>query len=198
VGNISHELKTPIFSVQGYLHTLLEGGVHDDAINVKYLKRATLNLDRLQDLLVGEVMDDLEFMARDANVKMSLRPEASKSSKVECDREKMRQVFQNLISNAIKHGGNDLSEITIGFYDLDKQILIEIEDNGQGIDELHLNHLFDRFYRVDSARARKHGGSGLGLSIVKHLIEAHDQSITVESTIGQGTIFRFTLPKIKK
>jgi len=220
VGNISHELKTPIFSIQGYLHTLLEGGVFDEDINIKYLKRAAINLERLQSIvedleainqlqsgkvslfietfdireLVEEVIEDLRFMADDSDIIVGVKSGSSKTFKVSADRERIRQVLQNLIGNAIKYMGKS-GNIKVGFYNLDDKILVEVEDDGEGIQEAHLNHLFDRFYRVDAGRSRKHGGSGLGLSIVKHIMEAHNETVSVRSTLGEGSTFGFTLAK---
>ena len=220
LGNISHELKTPIFSIQGYVHTLLEGGIYDEAVNIKYLQKAASNLDRLQNIvddleminrlesgkltlrkedfnlqvLVKEVMEDLLFMAEDAEISLTLKQGASSAFQVHADLENIRQLLSNLISNSIKYG-KEGGNVIIGFYDMVDKVLIEIEDDGIGIDEKHLNHLFDRFYRVDESRSRKHGGSGLGLSIVKHILEAHNQSINVRSEVGKGTIFGFTLDK---
>ncbi len=218
VGNISHELKTPIFTIQGYLHTLLDGGLHDEQINEKYLRRAVSNVERLQNIvedleiinklesgnismdikpfnlkvLCIEVINDLEIMANERNIQLSLKEGASKSFEVLADRENIRQVLVNLIANSIKYG-TEGGRTKIGFYDMDEKILVEVSDNGIGIKEEHLSHLFDRFYRVDTSRSRSQGGSGLGLSIVKHIIEAHKESITVRSTPGLGTTFGFTL-----
>lgn len=222
LGNISHELKTPIFSLQGYLFTLLEGGLYDEQINMKYLRNATRNIDRLitivEDLesisklesgemeldiqrfdikkLVQEVIEDVEMQANAKGVKLSLKQGANQSAFVMADRENIRQVILNLVVNSIKYGKNG-GETKIGFYDMDKYLLVEVADNGLGIEERHLPHLFDRFYRVDKSRSRELGGSGLGLSIVKHIIEAHGQTINVRSTIGVGSTFGFTLAKAK-
>lgn len=222
VGNISHELKTPIFSIQGYLHTLLDGGLHDDAINTKYLKRATKNAERLQNIvedleiisnlesgklildirkfdikaLVQEVILDLEVFAQEKGIHIVFKDGASQSFNVLADREKIRQVLNNLIVNSIKYGKEN-GTTKISFYDIDKNVLVEISDNGFGIKESHIKHLFDRFYRVDSSRSRAEGGSGLGLSIVKHIMEAHNQTINVRSTYKVGSTFGFTLRKAK-
>ena len=218
VGDISHELKTPIFSIQGYLHTLIDGGLYDENINKKYLLRAASNADRLQmivddleminkleaesealditsfDLkeLVLEVFSDLGIIARKKSVSLIFKPGADKAFMVEADREKIRQVLINLINNSIKYG-RDGGVTKISFYDMDKVVLTEVSDNGVGIEEEHLKHVFDRFYRADKSRSRNIGGSGLGLAIVKHIIEAHKQKITVRSTPGLGSTFGFTL-----
>ena len=220
VGDISHELKTPIFNVQGYIHTLLDGGLEDEKINRNFLEKAAKNLDRLntivEDLeaisrlesgglildmqtfdikeLTQEVFDDLEFKAREKNVTLEFKDGAAQPYKVRADRENIRQVLMNLIHNSIKYGEvNGLTKV--GFYDMDKHILIEVADNGIGIPKKHINHVFDRFYRVDKSRSRAQGGSGLGLSIVKHIIEAHKQTINVRSTPKLGSTFGFTLKK---
>lgn len=223
VGNISHELKTPIFSIQGYLYTLLDGGLKDDTVNVDFLKRAIKNVDRLQNIvedleiitkleseehnletsnfslksLTLEVMQDLGLLAEEKNIKISLKENASNDFFVNGNQDMIRQVLNNLIVNAIKYG-HDNSNIKISFYDLDTQVLVEVSDKGIGIEEKHLKHLFDRFYRVDTSRSRAVGGSGLGLSIVKHIMEAHKQQVHVRSTPGIGSTFGFTLNKASK
>ena len=220
VGDISHELKTPIFNIQGYLHTLLDGALDDPSVNRNFLKKAANNLERLhtivEDLeaisrlesgelileiqtfdiheLVQEVFEDLEIKAAQRNIDLQFKDGASQNFKVQADRESIRQVLTNLISNSIKYGKDD-GRTRIGFYDMDKNILIEEADNGLGIPQKHTNHVFDRFYRVDKSRSRERGGSGLGLSIVKHTIEAHKQTINVRSTPGLGSTFGFTLQK---
>ncbi len=220
IGNVSHELKTPIFSIQGYIYTLIDGGLYDENVNLKYLERAASNVDRLltivQDLeeisklesedlildlqkfdiksLVKEVFNDLEVNARPRNVNLTFKEGADKSYLVMADREGIRQVLTNLILNSIKYGiENGVTKVS--FYVMDKQILVEVSDNGLGIEEKHLKHLFDRFYRVDKSRSRESGGSGLGLSIVKHILEAHNQSVNVRSAPGKGSTFGFTLDK---
>lgn len=220
IGNVSHELKTPIFSIQGYIYTLIDGGVYDDQVNMRYLERAASNVDRLltivQDLeeisklesedlildiqkfdiksLVKEVFNDLDVNARQRQVTLTFKEGADKAYHVMADREGIRQVLMNLIINSIKYG-REGGTTKVSFYVMDKQILIEIADNGIGIEEKHLKHLFDRFYRVDKSRSRESGGSGLGLAIVKHVLEAHNQNVNVRSTPGQGSTFGFTLDK---
>ena len=220
IGNVSHELKTPIFSIQGYIYTLIDGGIYDENVNMRYLERAASNVDRLltivQDLeeisklesedlildiqkfdlkaLVREVFNDLEVNARQKKITLNFKEGADKPFSVMADREGIRQVLTNLLLNSIKYG-NENGTTKVSFYVMDKQILVEIADNGIGIEEKHLNHLFDRFYRVDKSRSRESGGSGLGLSIVKHIIEAHKQRVNVRSTPGKGSTFGFTLDK---
>lgn len=220
VGDISHELKTPIFNIQGYLHTLLDGALQDPKVNTAFLTKAAKNLERLhiivEDLeaisrlesgelmleiqtfdihtLAEEVFEDLEFKAKERNITLEFKDGASQNFKVQADRESIRQVLTNLVSNSIKYGEEN-GRTRIGFYDMDSNILIEVADNGLGIPKKHINHVFDRFYRVDKSRSRERGGSGLGLSIVKHIIEAHKQTINVRSTAGLGSTFGFTLRK---
>lgn len=222
VGDISHELKTPIFNIQGYIDSLLEGGLQDEQINMKFLERAAINVERLQTIvqdleaisrlesgevvlemqsfdirqLVEEVFEDLEMKAQENKVELVFKEGASSGFLVRADRERIRQVLNNLINNSIKYG-HDGGISKVAFYDMDKNILVEVADNGIGIPKQHLNHVFDRFYRVDKSRSRRRGGSGLGLSIVKHIIESHNQTINVRSTPGLGSTFGFTLEKAK-
>jgi two-component system, OmpR family, phosphate regulon sensor histidine kinase PhoR len=220
IGDISHELKTPIFNIQGYLHTLLDGAIHDPNVNVKFLAKAAKNLERLhtivEDLdsisrlesgelalelqsfdlkkLCEEVFEELEIKAAQRNITLEFKEGASQSFKVLADREAIRQVLTNLLNNSIKYGMEN-GRTKVGFYDMDRNVLIEVADNGIGIPQKHLDHVFDRFYRVDKSRSREAGGSGLGLSIVKHIIEAHKQTINVRSTPNLGSTFGFTLQK---
>ncbi len=220
VGNISHELKTPIFSIQGYLHTLLDGGMDDPSVSLRFLRKAADNATRLQTIvedlelinklesgqpifnmvsfdikeLINEIYMDLQNLAAESDITLGWKDKATGSIKVFGDKEAIRQVLINLMVNSIKYGkSGGLTEV--GFFDISDQILIEVSDNGIGIGENHIKHLFDRFYRVDKGRSRKQGGSGLGLSIVKHIIEAHGQTINVRSTINVGSTFGFTLNK---
>jgi len=220
LGNVSHELKTPVFNIQGYIESLIEGGLQDENINMKYLKRAGSNVDRLakilQDLemisilesnvfklemgrfcihdLAIEIMEDLKVMAEKSGINLRMKEGVFTDIFVIADREKIREVLINLITNSIKYG-NIGGETLIGIYDMDKDILVEISDNGIGIENKHLPRLFERFYRVDKARSRESGGTGLGLSIVKHIIEVHNQNMNVRSTPGVGSAFGFTLRK---
>jgi two-component system phosphate regulon sensor histidine kinase PhoR len=220
LGNISHELKTPIFNIQGYLYTLLDGDIDDPVLLEKYINRSVSNAERLntivQDLeriaslesgelsmdfqrfdiqsLTNEVFDDLEIKAKDRNLNLSFKEGSDRPYYVKGDREAIRQVITNLVSNSIKYG-SDGGFTKAGFYDMENQVLVEMTDNGIGISEEHLPHLFERFYRVDKGRSRDKGGTGLGLSIVKHIIEAHDQTINVRSRADDGSTFGFTLEK---
>lgn len=220
VGNLSHELKTPIFNIQGYLLTLLEGGLHDPKINVNYLEKASKSVDRMISLienlddisklesgvieldiekvdlvkLIKEVISLLEDQAQNNGITLFFMDMPSKPIRVSIDAVGINQVLVNLIVNSIKYG-KDGGKTLIKMFDMDENILIEVADNGTGIAEDHLPRLFERFYRIDKSRARTSGGTGLGLSIVKHIIEAHNQTINVRSTPGVGSTFSFTLKK---
>ncbi len=220
IGDVSHELKTPIFNMQGYLHTLIDGGLYDEKINKSYLYKASLNLDRLgaivEDLetisqletnalmldirkfdfirMAKEVLDSLEMQADLRDIKLVFKDNTLKTLAVMGDKERIRQVVTNLLTNSIKYGKAG-GTTSVGIYDMHDNILIELTDNGIGIAEEHLPRLFERFYRVDKSRARDQGGTGLGLAIVKHIIEAHHQTINVRSTVGVGSTFGFTLKK---
>lgn len=222
LGNLSHELKTPIFSIQGYILTLLEGGLEDENINRTFLERASKGVDRMtgiiEDLdviakieserlklslvevniaeLAKEIIDSLEMKAKTRNVSLSMDVKRAGLSEINvlCDRDKIGQVLGNLINNSINYG-IDGGHTEVRFFDLEDNILIEVSDDGVGIGEEHLPRLFERFYRVDKSRSRNDGGTGLGLAIVKHIVDAHGQSINVRSTEGKGSTFSFTLRK---
>tara|TARA_X000000368_G_scaffold334387_1_gene271817 strand:- start:1203 stop:2207 length:1005 start_codon:yes stop_codon:yes gene_type:complete len=219
LGNVSHELKTPIFNIQGYVQTLLSGGLHDSNINMKYLERANKSVDRMINivddlevisrleteqsvldiqsfnivLLVKDVFDALEMKASQMNIVLELANEAQ-TDFVMGDRDKIQQVFMNLISNSIKYG-KDGGTTKVSFFDMERNMLIEVADDGIGIDSGSLDRLFERFYRVDKNRSREIGGTGLGLAIVKHILEGHNQQINVRSSIGVGSTFSFILEK---
>jgi len=219
LGNVSHELKTPVFNIQGYILTLLDGGLEDPSINKNYLMRAEKSVDRMITiiddleaisqletgelqieperfditLLAKDVIDAQEMKATDRGIMLSIQ-DNTKPIFVYADRFRIRQVFVNLIVNSVKYG-KEYGETKIRFYDVGSTILIEISDNGIGIAKEHLPRLFERFYRVDKSRSREQGGTGLGLAIVKHIIEAHNQTIDVISTETAGTVFSFTLKK---
>ncbi|MDQ3101346.1 MAG: ATP-binding protein [Bacteroidota bacterium] len=218
IGNLAHELKTPIFNIQGYILTLLEGGLEDERVNRDFLNRASNGVDRLMKIVedldmitklesgvldlrrekmdLHELLDDLihpmEGNAREHG--MRLRNELTSPTYVIADRNRMSQVFINLLNNAINYGRKG-GVCSVQGYPLGDQILVEVADDGIGISKEHLPRLFERFYRIGKSRARNEGGSGLGLAIVKHIIEAHGQSITVKSTEGEGATFSFTLDK---
>lgn len=221
LGNISHELKTPLFTVQGYLSTLLDGAMDDKKIRKKYLERAEKGVERLvyivEDLdmisklemgdvnlelskfnivdLVQSVFDLLEMVADKKNIILMFDRKYNKAINVFADQEKIQQVLSNLIVNSIKYGKeNGTTEVTIEDL-VDDKIIVRIRDNGEGIEKQNIPRLFERFFRVDKSGARSEGGSGLGLSIVKHIIEAHGEKIYVESEFGIGSEFSFTLEK---
>lgn len=218
--NLSHELKTPIFAIQGYVDTLLNGALHNEAVNEKFLTNASRNVDRLVNLLddldeisrlesgqmqlnlnsfiiqdvLKEVFETLHLKANDKSIKCRIKKGCEFPLTVFADKEKIRQVFINLVENAVKYG-KDNGNIEASFYNVDgNNVLTEISDDGYGIAEEHLPRIFERFYRTDLARSRKAGGSGLGLAICKHIIEAHGQTIHVRSKQDVGTSFGFTLP----
>ncbi len=223
LGNVSHELKTPIFNIQGYILTLLDGGLEDKAVNRAFLKKTKKSINRMiaivEDLeeisklesgvaklklqpfdiniLIREVVDFMEMKAVKNKAVINLQPSASKVFKVVADQKRIRQVLINLIDNAIKYGNKGGTAITISIHDLETKYLIEVSDNGPGIEEKFLPRVFERFYRTNKGRSRAKGGTGLGLAIVKHIIEAHRQNITVKSKEGEGTSFMFTLEKEK-
>jgi two-component system phosphate regulon sensor histidine kinase PhoR len=224
LGNISHELKTPLFTIQGYILTLVEGGaLKDKKVREKYLRRAAKGVDRIisivKDLdlitqfesgiktvdrsefniyeLIVNVFDLLEFESEKNNISLKLENIKDPLIHVNADQERILQVLTNLIVNSIKYGSNHgYTEVKVEDYNKEK-VIVRVIDNGEGIEQEHLPRLFERFYRIDKNRSRKKGGSGLGLSIVKHIIEAHQEEIFVESTIGEGTEFSFTLQKPK-
>ncbi len=221
LGNVAHELKTPAFNLQGYILTLLDGGLQDETINVDYLKRAANNAERMisiiEDLdeisrldsgeiaihksvfnlteLAVEVIHSAEIPAKKKAIE--LKVEKPREYWVSADKDKIRQVLTNLVINAVKYGIQG-GWVKIQFTDMDGVLMVEVEDNGIGIDEKHLPRLFERFYRVDESRSRELGGSGLGLAIVKHIVEAHQQSIGVRSSLKSGSVFHFTLENAKK
>jgi two-component system phosphate regulon sensor histidine kinase PhoR len=221
LGNVSHELKTPLFTIQGYILTLLEGAMKDKKVRSKYLNRTAKGVDRIisivKDLdlitqfesgiktvdksnfniyeLIDNVYDLMEFESEKNNTKLRIRNERDNSIIVYADKERILQVLTNLVVNSIKYGKeNGYTEIAVDEYDKDR-IIVRVIDDGEGIEEEHLPRLFERFYRIDKTRSRKKGGSGLGLSIVKHIIEAHQEQIFVKSKVGIGTEFSFTLLK---
>jgi len=222
LSNVSHELKTPIFNIQGYLETLIDGGIKDDKFTTSYIKKALRNVQRMSDIikdlediarfedgemkliqkpfniyeLVIEIIESLSLLAENQQVKIILKTGFLNPCMVVGDREKIHQVLVNLLSNAIKYNKPE-GKVHIGSYDLYDQILIEVSDDGIGISNEHLPRIFERFYRVDKGRSRDMGGTGLGLSIVKHIIEAHKQKINVRSNEGVGTTFSFTLQKAR-
>jgi two-component system phosphate regulon sensor histidine kinase PhoR len=221
LGNLAHELKTPVFSIQGYLLTLLDGGLEDPNVNRSFLERASKSTDRitgiLEDLdqitrmetenlrleirsfdiveLLKESFETFELIAKEKNYKLIFEKFFT-SKYVQADRNKLGQVFTNLISNAISYG-NQNGTLVVSILDLNDHFLLEFKDNGPGIEPHHLSRLFERFYRVEKSRNRNEGGSGLGLAIAKHIVESHGQTIKVKSQVGIGTTFVITVEKSK-
>ncbi len=223
LGNVAHELKTPIFNVQGYISTLLDGGLEDELINRKYLERAEKSIDRLINIVNDlDTISKLESSMNKLNMEkfdvVALAKEIAEQAEIEADKKGIKitvkgadnlpspfwvladkhyigQVFVNLIINSIRYG-KEGGQTRIHFRDLLDKILIEVEDNGLGIGKEDLPRVFERFYRTDKGRSREQGGTGLGLAIVKHIIEAHGERITVRSELGVGSTFSFTLKKV--
>lgn len=222
LGNVAHELKTPIFNIQGYISTLLDGGLEDDLINRKYLERAEKSIDRLIDIvndldtisklesnmtrlkmesfdiaaMTREIAEQAEIEADKKGIKIQVRGADSLPSPfwVCADKHFVGQVLVNLIINSIRYG-KEGGVTRIKFRDMLDKILVEVEDNGVGIAKEDVPRIFERFYRTDKGRSREQGGTGLGLAIVKHIIEAHGERINVRSELGVGTTFSFTLKK---
>jgi len=220
IGNLAHELKTPVFSIQGYIDTLLDSDLIDLELNRKFLQKAGSSCERLTDLiqdldqitniesgkiplnvtkfdlieLTKETLESLDVKAEEKEVKLKLRNANEKPIFVEADRSRVQQVFANLFVNSVNYG-KPKGETIVRFYDMSDTTLIEVADNGIGMTQEHLPRVFERFYRVDKSRSRNEGGSGLGLAICKHIIESHNQTISVRSTPGMGSTFSFTLKK---
>ena len=223
IGNLAHEIKTPLFTSQSYILTLLDGALKDENVNIKYLKTASKAIDRLnlivKDLdlitkiesgesilnknkfdiinLTKNVFEMLEFTAKKKKIKLTVNKDKGLETKVNADKEKIEQVLTNLIDNSIKYGkDNGTTEIVIQSLNEDK-IIVRVTDNGVGFKKENYTRIFERFFRVDRSGSRSAGGSGLGLAIVKHIIDAHDEKIYVESEFGVGSEFSFTLEKSK-
>ena len=225
LGNVAHELKTPIFNIQGYISTLLDGGLEDEMINRQYLERTEKSINRLINIindldtisrlesdmnrmnhqefdivaLAKEICDQSEMEAAKKDIKLTVRGADNIPSpfRVVADKHFIGQVLINLVINSIRYGKKDGSTV-IRFRDLLDKILIEVEDNGLGIAKEDTQRIFERFYRTDRGRSREQGGTGLGLAIVKHIIEAHGERVTVRSELGVGSTFAFTLKKATK
>lgn len=223
LGNVAHELKTPIFNIQGYISTLLDGGLEDELINRKYLERAEKSIDRLINIVndldtIAKLESDMNRLDMEKFDIVALAKEIAEQAEIEADRKGIRltvkgaenlpspfwvladkhfvgQVFVNLVINSI-HYGREGGATRIRFRDMLDRILVEVEDNGQGIAKEDLPRIFERFYRTDKGRSREQGGTGLGLAIVKHIVEAHGERITVRSEPGVGSTFSFTLKKV--
>jgi two-component system phosphate regulon sensor histidine kinase PhoR len=221
IADVSHELKTPIFAAQGFVHTLLDGAVNDKNVRTKFLKKAAKSLDGLdalvQDLLTlshietgqikmhfetidmvkltEEVIEQFEEKAEERKIKLRIDGHPHKVIAY-ADWQRINQVMTNLISNAIKHS-NEEAEVLISFEVTKKNVITSVRDHGEGIAQEHLVRIFERFYRVDKSRSREKGGTGLGLAIVKHILENHKSKPEVESVIGKGSVFSFRLPRAK-
>ena len=221
MGNVAHELKTPIFTIQGYIENLIDGAISDEDVRDKFLNRAKISVERLiyiiKDLdmitkfesgtlnleldsfdineLVQDVYEQLEIQAQKKEIKLIFNKNYPESIYVNGDKDKIEQVVTNLVINSIKYG-TDKGTTEVSFESLtNDKLIVRITDNGDGILKEHLSRLFERFYRVDRSGSRKEGGSGLGLSIVKHIIDAHNENIYIESELGIGSEFSFTLSK---
>jgi two-component system phosphate regulon sensor histidine kinase PhoR len=218
IANVSHELRTPIFAIQGYLETLLNGAINDPKVNINFLEKAVHHTNNLSNLLndlinismiesgemqmsfryfelgpyINSIIDELKFLAEEKNIKLTITP-IRPGLQVFGDKERLKQVFNNLIQNAIKY--TEQGEVEISVEEDKKFVIIKIRDTGIGIPEDQLSRIFERFYRVDKARSRAVGGTGLGLSIVKHILEAHNSKIEVKSQVGIGSEFSFKLKK---
>jgi two-component system phosphate regulon sensor histidine kinase PhoR len=220
LGNVSHELKTPIFNIQGYVLTLLDGGIDDSSVNRKYLERTEKSINRLISIVndlesisrleAGELKLEMvkcniiklfeesfemhDMMASERGIKLKFARKIDKNIFVKADKVKIMEAINNLVANTIKYGKEN-GTTTVNFIDVADNIMVEISDDGIGIREEDIPRIFERFYRADKSRSREMGGTGLGLSIVKHIIEAHEQTISVRSNFGKGTTFSFTLAK---
>ena len=223
LSNISHEFKTPLFAIQGYIEAVQDDDLEDKDMARQFLDKASKNVDRLSYLikdldeisklesgelpinytkfkindLIKEVMDGLELKAKQHHIKLSFKQKYDEGTMVSADRDKITQVLVNLLDNSFKYGKED-GTTSVTLFDLHDKVLIEVTDDGIGIEEKYLPRLFERFFRTDASRSRQIGGSGLGLAIVKHIIEAHQQTINVRSTEGLGSTFGFTLQKVKQ
>ena len=223
IGNLAHEIKTPLFTTQSYILTLLDGAINDKSVNKKYLKTASKAVERLnlivKDLdlitkiesgesnlnktkfdiidLINNIFEMLEFSAKKKNIRFTVEKESDLNTKVNADKEKIEQVLTNLIDNSVKYGKeNGTTEVVVQNLNESKTI-VRITDNGVGLEQENYTRIFERFFRVDKSGSRNSGGSGLGLSIVKHIIDAHDEKIYVESELGVGSEFSFSLEKFQ-
>lgn len=223
LADVSHELKTPIFAAQGFVHTLMDGAIEDPDVAQRFLKKAAKSLDGLDILvrdlvvltqvesgdlkmhlalinlieIVNEIFEQLENKAKKRGTKLSLKPKSLEKVMVLADPQRISQVLINLIENAIKYGKEN-GKVQVAITEEDKKVWVSIEDDGPGIPQDQLPRIFERFYRVDKSRSRETGGTGLGLAIVKHILNAHDSSISVSSKIDKGTRFTFHLAKAPK
>ncbi|MDQ3534702.1 MAG: ATP-binding protein [Bacteroidota bacterium] len=222
LADVSHELKTPIFAAQGFIHTLLDGAVEDETVRMKFLQKAAKNLDGLDNLvqdlltlshmetgeikmnidtfniydLTQEVFDQVELKAGKKQMNMNFVSDCEKKVYVKADQQRIYQVMLNLISNAVKYT-KEGGKVTVDFKIERGEVITSVKDTGRGIPPEDIKRIFERFYRVEKSRSRDKGGTGLGLAIVKHILEAHNSKIQVSSTVGKGSTFSFKLPKGK-
>ncbi len=221
IGNVAHELKTPIFTIQGYVSTLLDGGLHDESINRKYLERTDKIIQRMTSIvhdldaitrlesgelkmeystfnlcdLISDIFESQEYVAKEHNVTLSMENTLPRPIMVYADKMRMTMALSNLIVNGIKYNKPEGGTVLIRFYDMDSRYLVEVSDTGIGIPKEYQERIFERFFRVDKSRSREQGGTGLGLAIVKHVIEAHGETLNIKSTLNEGTSFSFTIKK---
>ncbi len=221
LADVSHELKTPIFAAQGFIYTLLDGAADDKDIRDKFLNKAAKSLDGLSELvqdlltvsqmesgdiqmklqqcdmvsLTQEIFEELEEKAHKRNISLSFDKNSDHPAIAKADPQRMRQVMNNLIDNAIKYG-NEAGKVRVNFTVEKENLLVEVKDDGIGIEHEHLKRIFERFYRIEKSRSKDKGGTGLGLAIVKHIIEAHRTKVIVTSKVGKGTTFSFKLEKV--
>lgn len=220
LADVSHELKTPIFAAQGFIHTLLDGAKDDPEVSTRFLKKAAKSLDGLNALvndivtltqvesgdvtmnffiinivaIAKDIIDQLENKAKKRGIKLKVKPKGIKNCNVYGDPQRITQVLTNFIDNAIKYG-KEGGIVIVDFKEMEQSWSISVEDDGPGIPQEHLDRIFERFYRIDKSRSRETGGTGLGLAIVKHILNAHDSNITVSSSLDKGTCFTFSLKK---
>lgn len=223
LADVSHDLKTPIFAAQGFIHTLLDGAIEDPDVSSKFLKKAAKSLDGLEVLVkdililtqvesgdirmrmeatdlvevVGEIFDQVEDKAVKRDISLHIKPKGLTKALVYADRLRISQVLSNLISNGITYGKTG-GKVSVEILIESKRVKVRVSDNGIGIAQEHLPRIFERFYRVDKSRSRAVGGTGLGLAIVKHILNAHDSSVDVQSQVDQGTTFSFVLPRVRE
>lgn len=224
LGDVSHELKTPIFAIQGFIETLLDGALEDHKVNRKFLQKASKHAERLSNLvsdilvishiesgqlsmnfekftvyeLLADLVDSLsyKFTRKGRDIHYEIVANGHERTQVVADKQRVEQVLRNLIDNAVKYGDSKGNIKLILQNEADGKLLVKVQDNGPGIDPQHITRLFERFYRVDKSRSRNRGGTGLGLAICKHFIEAHKERIWVDSIVGEGSTFQFTLSKV--
>ncbi len=221
LGNVSHELKTPIFIAQSYVETLLDGSIDDNKVNRKHLKKSLKSILRLSNIakdlemisklerdrlvldkkdfdlnvMIKDIVDSIDISSKKAKIEVIINRLAQPPYMVFADEEKIEQVLSNLLINSIKYNKEENGNVNINCTDLGEKYKIEVQDNGIGIKKESIGRIFERFYRVDTDRSRKKGGTGLGLAIVKHILEAHGEQISVESEYGKGSKFYFTIAK---